>query len=1040
MTRRMLLDASHPEETRVVVMSGNRLDEFDYETKDKKQLKGNIYLAKVTRVEPSLQAAFVDYGGNRHGFLPFSEIHPDYYRLPIADREALIAEEEAAQKRQSEDENAAPDEDDEDSDEPDAASEAAADATRKRRRSKRNEQDETIGAGESEDNTDPEVEQVETTQSVETLAGDDIEDAARRRAASLGRYKIQEVIKRRQVMLVQVVKEERGNKGAALTTYLSLAGRYCVLMPNTAKGGGISRKIASVADRKRLKGVLSELHIPGGMAVIVRTAGSNRSKLEIKRDYEYLLRLWDQIRSTTLESTAPSLIYEEANLIKRAIRDLYTREMDEILVEGDDGYKAAKTFMRSLMPSHAKKVKKYDDPKVPILHRFQVEGQLDNIHNPIVQLKSGGYIVLNQTEALVAIDVNSGKATKERHIEETALKTNLEAADEIARQLKLRDLAGLIVIDFIDMDAAKNNREVEQRLKEAMRQDRARIQLGRISPFGLLELSRQRLRPSLHEMSTEVCKTCGGSGFVRSPDSTALHVLRALEEEGIKRGSGEVQLTVPTQVALYVLNDKRDRLVDVEQRYGFRVRIDTDDRLVPPAHRLERLSSTPVEDRQPGVTAEAIDVPADEELMADVSDEAEIEEVQPEPAEPGDRGGKRGKRGGRKRAGGDARADDTPDDRGEVREAAQQAVDAADQADDDAGEGRPDERQADGQTGDGSAEDQAAKRRRRRGKRGGRRRSRRREDEPGTESQTAELQADAQPGEQPAQAFDDTAQADDPGESDPDAAAPDPSDAPADAGDVTAQPAASASDASEDPVASTADPAAGSADPAAETGGEDAAADDTSGGKRKRPSRARKSRKKPTAAESSQAADAADTPDAAEAETAGDAAGDAGADAGEADTGGTAGKRKRVAAGSRKTGRGSRKKAQPAETETADGAGPADAASAGSETPGTQSPRAHAATADGSGPQPDSLASGQPDVANADDAGHAGQPAQPQPDAEPAADPAPTSEPSRNAHAGDGATAAETAFGEAAQPSGVDEVGEQPPAAKRRGWWQKLVN
>ena len=375
MTRRMLLDASHPEETRVVVMSGNRLDEFDYETKDKKQLKGNIYLAKVTRVEPSLQAAFVDYGGNRHGFLPFSEIHPDYYRLPIADREALIAEEEAAQKRQSEDDNANSDEDDEDSDEPDAASEAAANATRKRRRSKKDEQDETVGAGESEDNTDPEVEQVETTQSVETLAGDDIEDAARRRAASLGRYKIQEVIKRRQVMLVQVVKEERGNKGAALTTYLSLAGRYCVLMPNTAKGGGISRKIASVADRKRLKGVLSELHIPGGMAVIVRTAGSNRSKLEIKRDYEYLLRLWDQIRSTTLESTAPSLIYEEANLIKRAIRDLYTREMDEILVEGDEGYKAAKTFMRSLMPSHAKKVKKYDDPKVPILHRFQVEGR-----------------------------------------------------------------------------------------------------------------------------------------------------------------------------------------------------------------------------------------------------------------------------------------------------------------------------------------------------------------------------------------------------------------------------------------------------------------------------------------------------------------------------------------------------------------------------------------------------------------------------------------------------------------------------------------
>jgi ribonuclease E len=592
MTKRMLLDTSHPEETRVVVMSGNRLDEFDYETKDKQQLKGNIYLAKITRVEPSLQAAFVDYGGNRHGFLPFSEIHPDYYRLPIADREALIAEEQAAQRRQGE-EDAEP-EGNGDSDGPgngNGNGDAAGQKASARRRA---------GAEEdAEEGADPEVEQVETAQSVETLAGDDIEDAARRRAASHGRYKIQEVIKRRQVILVQVVKEERGNKGAALTTYLSLAGRYCVLMPNTNKGGGISRKIASAQDRKRLKGVLSELHIPEGMAVIVRTAGSQRSKLEIKRDYEYLLRLWDEIRSTTLQSTAPSLIYEEANLIKRAVRDLYTRDMDEILVEGDEGYKAAKKFMKSLMPSHAKKVKKYDDAKVPILHRYQVEGQLDNIHNPTVQLKSGGYIVMNQTEALVAIDVNSGKATKERHIEETALKTNLEAAEEVARQLKLRDLAGLIVIDFIDMDQPKNNREVENKLKDAMRQDRARIQLGRISPFGLLELSRQRLRPSLHETSTEVCKTCGGSGFVRSPDSTALHVLRALEEEGIKRGGGEVLLTVPTGVALYVLNDKRDRLIDVEHRYGFRVRIDTDDRLVPPAYRLDRLATAPAEERQP---------------------------------------------------------------------------------------------------------------------------------------------------------------------------------------------------------------------------------------------------------------------------------------------------------------------------------------------------------------------------------------------------------------------------------------------------------
>jgi ribonuclease E len=999
-------------------MSGNRLDEFDYETKDKKQLKGNIYLAKVTRVEPSLQAAFVDYGGNRHGFLPFSEIHPDYYRLPIADREALIAEEEAAQKRQSEDDNASPEPDDEDSDEPDAASEAAASATRKRRRSKRNDQDETVGAGESEDNTDPEVEQVETAQSVETLAGDDIEDAARRRAASLGRYKIQEVIKRRQVMLVQVVKEERGNKGAALTTYLSLAGRYCVLMPNTAKGGGISRKIASVADRKRLKGVLSELHIPGGMAVIVRTAGSNRSKLEIKRDYEYLLRLWDQIRSTTLESTAPSLIYEEANLIKRAIRDLYTREMDEILVEGEEGYKAAKTFMRSLMPSHAKKVKKYDDPKVPILHRFQVEGQLDNIHNPIVQLKSGGYIVLNQTEALVAIDVNSGKATKERHIEETALKTNMEAAEEIARQLKLRDLAGLIVIDFIDMDAAKNNREVEQRLKEAMRQDRARIQLGRISPFGLLELSRQRLRPSLHEMSTEVCKTCGGSGFVRSPDSTALHVLRALEEEGIKRGGGEVQLTVPTQVALYVLNDKRDRLVDVEQRYGFRVRIDTDDRLVPPAHRLDRLSSTPVEDRQPGVTAEAIDVPADEELMDDVSSDAEAEVEQETPAEAAeqtDRGGKRSKRGGRKRSGGDKR----PDDGGEVREAAQQAVDAADESDASDGDSP---QQADGQTADGSAEDQAAKRRRRRGKRGGRRRSRRREDEQGdpqvaeqqasdgqtaegqtAEGQAAEGQADSQayPADQGSQAGADapTPAAGAPDTSHPDTSEPDGSEpaaiGPAEIGPGDAIPpepaapepaSASAADADADAGAASAQESPGEPDAAAGSGG----AAKTSGGKSKRTKRPRKSAKKPeTEAES--APEAGSSGDTATAET-------VAADGEEAAK--TKGKRKATTG---KTGRTSRAKAKPA----ADDAG---------DPPSTE-------------PEAPSQAE-QPAPPSADS-----QPADPEPaPSEPAPSEVPSTEPAQPA------PAAETVHGEAAQPSGVDEVGDQPPAPKRRGWWQKLVN
>jgi ribonuclease E len=869
---------------------------------------------------------------------------------------------------------------------------------------------------------------------VETLAGDDIEDAARRRAASLGRYKIQEVIKRRQVMLVQVVKEERGNKGAALTTYLSLAGRYCVLMPNTAKGGGISRKIASVADRKRLKGVLSELHIPGGMAVIVRTAGSNRSKLEIKRDYEYLLRLWDQIRSTTLESTAPSLIYEEANLIKRAIRDLYTREMDEILVEGEEGYKAAKTFMRSLMPSHAKKVKRYDDPKVPILHRFQVEGQLDNIHNPIVQLKSGGYIVLNQTEALVAIDVNSGKATKERHIEETALKTNLEAADEIARQLKLRDLAGLIVIDFIDMDAAKNNREVEQRLKEAMRQDRARIQLGRISPFGLLELSRQRLRPSLHEMSTEVCKTCGGSGFVRSPDSTALHVLRALEEEGIKRGGGEVQLTVPTQVALYVLNDKRDRLIDVEQRYGFRVRIETDDRLVPPAHRLDRLSSTPVEDRQPGVTAETIDVPADEELMDDASADARAEAEEaaseaPDKAEAAERGGKRNKRGGRKRQGGDSRGEDA----GAVKEAAQQAVDAADQADADGADGG-DGAQADDGAGDGSAEDQAAKRRRRRGKRGGRRRSRRREDEQGAEAER-EAGADADGGDQPSAGGTDA----ETGGAEPDPAAPSegtaapvaqaPADAPS--GEDAPAAAAASADAGEQaaPASTDGDTDGAAAAQQAEPTETESAAAESSGANSKRSSRARKPRRK--AGE----ADSADTGVAA------DAVADAEAESREDGNDGAKASKRKASGGRKKTSGGRRKKDQSAETEVG-----------GDAENGAAAPAAAAAAT--SGAEVDASDSGQPasEPATADREADAetGQASQPQPAAEPTPQPAapqdasggeqPAESAASASAGGDAPASPETAYGEAAQPSGVDEVGDQPPAPKRRGWWQKLVN
>ncbi|MFQ6016612.1 MAG: ribonuclease E/G, partial [Kiloniellaceae bacterium] len=619
MAKRMLIDATHPEETRVVVHSGNRLEEFDYESTSKKQLKGNIYLAKITRVEPSLQAAFVDYGGNRHGFLPFSEIHPDYYRIPVADREALL-EEEATLKGGpvgDEDENgfaedgageefdAAPAA--EDLDAAPAAEDLDAAPAAEDLDAAPGAEDLDAEADEAEDEdedaeVDGDVEEVPVETGVDTLDGDEVDQAARGRARFLRKYKIQEVIKRRQVILVQVTKEERGSKGAALTTYLSLAGRYCVLMPNTGKGGGISRKISNPADRRRLKRVIADLRIPEGVAVIVRTAGSQRTKAEIRRDYEYLLRLWGEIRDTTLAARAPCVIYEEASLIKRAMRDLYTSDMDEILVDGEDSYKAAKAFMKSLMPSHAKKVQLYRDPTMPLFYRHQVEGQIDAMHNPIVQLKSGGYVVINLTEALVAIDVNSGRATRERHIEETAYKTNLEAAEEIARQLRLRDLAGLIVIDFIDMEEPRHVRDVERKLKEAMRHDRARIQLGRISPFGLLEMSRQRLRPSLFESSTVVCPHCNASGYVRTTESTALHILRGLEEEGIRRGGGTLAVTVPSPVALHILNQMRGRLVEIEQRYGFEVRIETDDGLLPPDYVLKRLSpgAPAAEEIEPG--------------------------------------------------------------------------------------------------------------------------------------------------------------------------------------------------------------------------------------------------------------------------------------------------------------------------------------------------------------------------------------------------------------------------------------------------------
>jgi ribonuclease E len=697
MAKRMLIDASHLEETRVVMLSGNRLEDFDYESASKKPLKGNIYLAKITRVEPSLQAAFVEYGGNRHGFLPFSEIHPDYYRIPIADRKALIKAEAAAEADEEDREPATAE--GEPTEPVETAEGGAEDGAEDR---DEQDQDEAAGApgnGAGEP-ADGEVEEVAVETGVDTVGGDEVEDAARRRARLMRRYKIQEVIKRRQIILVQVTKEERGNKGAALTTYLSLAGRYCVLMPNTARGGGISRKISSAKDRRRLKRVVGDLEIPEGVAVIVRTAGSERTKAEIRRDYEYLLRQWSEIRETTLASTAPALIYEEASLIKRTLRDLYQTDMDEILVEGDDGYKAAKAFMKSLMPSHARKVKQFKDETVPLFYRYQIESQIDAMHNAVVQLKSGGYIVINMTEALVAIDVNSGKATRERHIEETAYKTNLEASEEIARQLRLRDLAGLIVIDYIDMEESRHNRSVERKLKEAMRSDRARIQLGRISPFGLLEMSRQRLRPSLFETSTVVCPQCNATGFVRTTESVALHVLRDLEEEGIKRGGGEIAVTAPPAVALHVLNALRERLVEVEHRYALQVNVEADETLTAPDYAVRRHG------------------PAAKRAAA----EEEAEEKKAER--------KRGRGRRRRRRDEEAVAE-------EELEAAEEEAEA---------EAAEEEAEVE------AAEEERPKRRRRRGKRGGRRRSRRRpgeeavvdeELEAGAAEEEEELEAEA---------------------------------------------------------------------------------------------------------------------------------------------------------------------------------------------------------------------------------------------------------------------------------------------------------
>jgi ribonuclease E len=728
MTKRMLIDATHAEETRVVVLDGNRLEDFDVETSTKKQLKGNIYLAKVVRVEPSLQAAFVEYGGGRHGFLAFSEIHPDYYQIPVADRQRLLELQAEEAREEAEAEEAAeaaglpiaesagaesasaeagsagvqarpveaappiiavleatpeplpasateaatePSEAPSESEPPaavpveDAAPAPAgppeheppgpaqpaaiereerfgpiaddlgvepatdADAAEPGGTEPSEAESETEGEAESETEgeTESETEGEADMPPPETVGGESdsseaAEEARTRRAYRfLRNYRIQEVIRRRQIMLVQVVKEERGTKGAALTTYISLAGRYCVLMPNSPRGGGISRKITSAADRRRLKEITAELDIPPGMGLIVRTAGANRPKAEIKRDCEYLMRLWDDIRELTLRSVAPALIYEEASLIKRAIRDVYSRDIDEVIVDGEEGWRAAHEFMRMLMPSHARKVQLWRGNGQPLFAKYQVEAQLDAMLLPTVQLRSGGYLVINQTEALVAIDVNSGRSTRERGIEETALRTNLEAADEIARQLRLRDLAGLIVIDFIDMDARKHNAMVERRLKEALKADRARIQVGHISHFGLLEMSRQRLRPSLTETNFSPCPHCGGTGHVRSVESSAIHVLRAIEEEGAKGRASAIRVQVAGSIALYLLNHKRDRLAEIEARYAMHVTFEPDESLVPPQIRIERLRPQTQEAIRPALAAPVAPVPP-----PDVEEETEAEE------------------------------------------------------------------------------------------------------------------------------------------------------------------------------------------------------------------------------------------------------------------------------------------------------------------------------------------------------------------------------------------------------------------------------
>ena len=775
MGKKMLIDAAHPEETRVVVVSGNRVDEFDFESESRKQLRGNIYLAKVTRVEPSLQAAFVEYGGNRHGFLAFSEIHPDYYQIPVADREALIRqqadeakraaaeeddEDEAPRKKtraakaakrdsvaqeaeeseapeseaEADEEEAAPEDASEEASDEDVAAESASpdsedDYVDEDTAEYGDEEDAVIEAEEAETNGGT-AEVVLSDETVESMGDEDaLEEAEpRKKRFNYRSYKIQEVIKRRQIILVQVVKEERGNKGAALTTYLSLAGRYCVLMPNTARGGGISRKITQAADRKKLKSIAESLDVPEGMGLIVRTAGAKRTKAEIKRDYEYLLRMWESVRELTLRSSAPTLVYEEGSLIKRSIRDLYDKDIDNIQIEGDEGYKEAKNFMRMLMPSHAKNVQPYKD-RQPLFQRYQVDQQLDSMLDPVVTLKSGGYIVINPTEALVSIDVNSGRSTKERNIEQTALRTNLEAAEEISRQMRLRDLAGLIVIDFIDMDENRNNRAVERKLKECLKHDRARIQVGRISHFGLMEMSRQRMRSGVLESSTVTCPHCKGTGLIRSVESMALHVLRAVEAEAIKGKAEAFTVRVPADAAIYILNQKRATLLDIEDRYNVSIYVEADTTLSGSEHEVEVAEPRKRTRTRPAMGAINIESTYSDEPVEDNDDDESEEEDESEQAarddeeEGGRRNGRRRRR--RRKPRDEAEASSTDEESGE------QTADADSEAE--SGE----------EEGGSTEDDEQPRKRRRRGRRGGRRNRRRSDEQADSDQQEDETAGDA---------------------------------------------------------------------------------------------------------------------------------------------------------------------------------------------------------------------------------------------------------------------------------------------------------